>query len=106
MKANFAVADIDLIGGRRAMLVDSITRGNIHTFVRPIVMWHVPDDKRSRTYSYVAAHGTWKCGLPQWGPWLQSITGGDIQTFVRQIVLWRVPDDEYSRTCLLVSSRM
>ena len=54
------------------MIVDSMTRGDIHTFVRPIVMWHVPDDKHSRTYSYVAVHGTWKCGLPQWGPWLQT----------------------------------
>ncbi len=37
VKANFAVADIGLIGGNRAMLVDSITGGDIHdTFVRQI----------------------------------------------------------------------
>ena len=54
------------------MIVDSMTRGDIHTFVRPIVMWHVPDDKHSRTYSYVAVHWTWKCGLPHWSPWLAS----------------------------------
>ncbi len=66
VKANFALADMDLIGGNRAMLVDSITWGDIHTFVRQIVMWCVPDDKHLRTYSYVAVHGAWKCGLPQW----------------------------------------
>ena len=53
-ESKFAVADINLIGGKRAILVDSITGGDIHTFVRQIVIWRVPDDKHSRTYSYVA----------------------------------------------------
>ena len=75
VKANFAVADIDLIGRKRAMLVDSITRGGIHTFVRPIVMWHVADDKHSRTYSYMAVHESWDmevCSCLATGPTLAS----------------------------------
>ncbi len=49
VKATFAVANINLIDWNRAMLVDSITWGDIHTLVRQIVMWHAPDDKHSRT---------------------------------------------------------
>ncbi len=36
VKANIALADIDLIGGKRAILVDNITRGDMHTFIRQI----------------------------------------------------------------------
>ncbi len=38
VKADFAVADMDLNGGNRAMLVDSITGGNVHTFVTQVIM--------------------------------------------------------------------
>ena len=66
VKADFALADIGLIGGNKAILLDSITGGDIHAVVRQIIMWNVPDDTHSRTYSYVAVHETLKCGLPQW----------------------------------------
>ena len=36
VKADFAVPDIDLIGGNRAMLLESITGGDVHTFCKAI----------------------------------------------------------------------
>ncbi len=76
VKANLAVADINLIGGKRAMLVDSITTGGIHTSVRQRVIWRVPDDEHSRTYSHVlfpagaGAKAPWSTPPPPWiHPW-------------------------------------
>ncbi len=97
----FPVADIDLIGGKRAMLVDSITRGDIHTFVRPIFMWHVPDDKHSRTYWHVAVHRTRKCGLPQWCPWLTLLALLVISwpTSYRTKIQWDQEGRNHSNPC-------
>ncbi len=37
VKANLAVADINLIGGKRAMLVDSITEGGPGNLWQPLI---------------------------------------------------------------------